>query len=171
MPITTILTALSGLKSVATSLGWFSETHWPSELDRTITELERLEGRTLTEIRSLRDKAYSYYKKHHRAMPWDKAHYQKMFNNAVQACAQALQREITAYQKRAEEEAKRAEEEARVAAEAEKITLSKILEKIKSGVSIAKEELSKLPPWALPLIIASVPGVIAVVIAIKRRGE
>jgi len=95
---------LSGVYSITKSLGWFSETHWPSELDKAIADLEKLEGRSLPELHSLRDTAYSYYKKHHSALPWDKRHYQKLFNNAVKACANAIAREAEAYKAKIEAE-------------------------------------------------------------------
>jgi len=101
-----VATILSGVIAITKNLGWFSETHWPEELDKAIADLERLEGRILPELRSLRDAAYSYYKKHHSALPWDKSHYQKLFNNAVKACANAIAREAEAY--RAKIEAKEA---------------------------------------------------------------
>jgi len=103
MPIGAI-EILSGVYSITKSLGWFSETHWPEELDKAIADLEKLEGRSLPELHSLRDTAYKYYKKHHSALPWDKRHYQKLFNNAVKACANAIAREAEAYKAKIEAE-------------------------------------------------------------------
>ena len=137
IPVTTII---SGVIAITKSLGWFSETHWPEELDKAIAELERLEGRSLPELHSLRDTAYSYYKKHHSALPWDKSHYQKLFNNAVKACANAIAREAEAYKAKIE-----AEEAAKIEAE-------------KAAKEVAVEAV---PTWQKYLPYALILGVLA----------
>jgi len=137
IPVTTII---SGVIAITKSLGWFSETHWPEELDKAIAELERLEGRSLPELHSLRDTAYSYYKKHHSALPWDKSHYQKLFNNAVKACANAIAREAEAYRAKIE-----AEEAAKI--EAEKVAREVAVEAV--------------PTWQKYLPYALILGVLA----------
>ena len=137
IPVTTVI---SGVIAITKSLGWFSETHWPEELDKAIAELERLEGRSLPELHSLRDTAHKYYIKHHHALPWDKPHYQKMFNNAVKACANAIARETEAYKAKIE-----AEEAAKIEAE-------------KAAKEVAVEAV---PTWQKYLPYALILGVLA----------
>jgi len=87
----TILAMLQQLSKWLGDIGdWFSETKWtPTNIDPAMKNFKKLldEGaitqEEYNELKSRRDEAYSYYKKHHAAWPWDKPHYLKMFQNAV----------------------------------------------------------------------------------------
>ena len=170
MAVLGTLEILSGLKTIGEKLGWWGQLSWPSEIDEAIAKLEKLEGRKLPHLRALRDDAHKCMITAERSYFDGHIYWTNKFKEAVRRCGEAIRKEAEDYEAKLKAQEK-AKEEAKAIAEAEKITLSKILEKLKAGVSIAKEELSKLPVWALPLIIASVPGVIAIIIAIKRRGE
>jgi len=105
------LEAISAIVGITKKLGWFSETHWPGDLEKAMYNLEKLEGRQLSSLRSRRDTARKYYLKHHHAAPWDKRHYQKLFYNAVRAWANAMNAEARAFEQRVKAEAQRKEAE------------------------------------------------------------
>jgi len=111
MAITTTLRVISAIVGISKKLGWFSETHWPGDLEKAMYDLEKLEGRKLYHLRSRRDTARKYYLKHHHAAPWDKRHYQKLFNNAVRAWANAMNAEARAFEQKLKAEAQRKEAE------------------------------------------------------------
>lgn len=96
MPVS-IVTTLATVLKIAAGLGWFSESHWPSEVDEAIDALEEVEGRELPELREKRATAHIYYLKHHHAAPWDKPHYLKMFQNAVKDLAKAIEEEANRF--------------------------------------------------------------------------
>jgi len=84
--ITTVLSIIAGL-------GWFSSTHWPSELDDAQDQLRQFPEVDIERLETLRGEAYHYYLKHHHAAPWDKPKYLKLFQNAINNWAEAIKEE------------------------------------------------------------------------------
>lgn len=103
MPVD-IITAIGGILKIAIGLGWFSESHWPGEVDEAIDILEEAEGRDLLELREKRAYAYEMMLKHHHAEPWNKSWRLKKFQNAVQDLGRAIEEEANRF--KAEREAK-----------------------------------------------------------------
>ena len=91
------LTILKGILTIAAALGWFSESHWPSEVDEAIDKLEALEGRELPELREKRAYAYEMYLKHHHAEPWNKPWRLEKFQRAIVDLAKAIKAEAEKY--------------------------------------------------------------------------
>lgn len=87
------ITVIGGILKTAAALGWFSESHWPREVDEAIDALEEAEERELPELREKRAYAYEMYLKHHHAEPWNKPWRLKKFQDAIKDLAKAIEEE------------------------------------------------------------------------------
>lgn len=93
IPIIGAIEAIGKILAITGSLGWFSESHWPSEVDEAIARLEEVEGRELPELREKRAYAYEMMLKHHHAEPWNKPWRLKKFQDAIKDLAKAIEEE------------------------------------------------------------------------------
>jgi len=98
-----VVTILATVLKIAAGLGWFSESHWPSEVDEAIDALEEAEGRELPGLREKRAYAYEMMLKHHHAEPWNKPWRLKKFQDAIKDLAKAIEEEANRF--KAEKEA------------------------------------------------------------------
>jgi len=88
-----VIAIVKGVLAILDWLGWFSEADWPEKLDEAQDMLRQLPGVDIVRLEDLRAEAHKYYLKHHHALPWDKPHYLKLFQQAVRNWAVGLKEE------------------------------------------------------------------------------